>query len=212
MSPDGPAEWRHVEPGELSMPAQGRILLFVHGTFSSTGNSFGPLWQTEEGRRFLADANQAYDLVLGVDHPTLSVNPLENARANRRTALRHPRGVRAPRSTPSVTAGVDSCSAASSNESCPTRTGKPRCGRAAFVGVTHHGTILASPKHWHQLIDLYTNLVVAGAGGLSVAIPGAAAPAAVISSSLKVIGAAVKALATELIDDDTIPGLGGHAA
>ena len=206
MSADGPARWRHAEPGDLTMPAQGRILLFVHGTFSSTSNSFGPLWQTEEGQRFLADADQAYDLVLGVDHPTLSVNPLENAEriAELLSAIPGSEG-----------AVIDALGYSRGGlvlrslieRVLPESDWIATVRKAAFVGVTHHGTILASPKHWHQLIDLYTNLVVAGAGGLSVVIPGAAPPAAIISSSLKVIGAAVKALATQLIDDETIPGL-----
>ena len=206
MSTDGPSAWRHSDPADLSMPPGGRMLVFVHGTFSSTSNSFGPLWATPEGRGLIADAHDRYDLVLGVDHRTLSVDPLANARdivallrsipgAENVTidALGYSRGGLVLRS---VIENV-----------IPASGWAATVERAVFVGSTHRGTLLASPEHWHRLVDLYTNLIVAGATGAGAVIPGAAAPAAVIAGGLKLVGAAVKALATELIDEDTIPGL-----
>ncbi len=206
MSADGPSSWAHVEPGALSIPPGGRMLLFVHGTFSSTGNSFGPLWTTPEGRDLVALAHDRYDLVVGVDHRTLSVDPLENPRdivgvlraipgAEDITidALGYSRGGLVLRS---VIENV-----------MPSSGWSAKVERAVFVGSTHRGTLLASPEHWHRLVDLYTNLIVAGATGVGAVVPGAAAPAALIAGGLKLVGAAVKALATELIDEDTIPGL-----
>ena len=56
-----------------------KVLLFVHGTFSSTAGSYGGLCETPEGEAFLKKAFEAYDLVLGFDHHTLSETPAENA-------------------------------------------------------------------------------------------------------------------------------------
>ena len=53
---------------------------FVHGTFDSTVGAFGALAATEAGRDFLTQALGDYDAVIGFDHRTLSVDPLENAR------------------------------------------------------------------------------------------------------------------------------------
>jgi hypothetical protein len=56
-----------------------KILLFVHGTFSSTVGAFGMLSSTPEGRKFLEAADRSYDAVIGFDHRTLSRDPLQNA-------------------------------------------------------------------------------------------------------------------------------------
>ena len=206
MSEDGPASWRHVEPDEVRLMPGARVLLFVHGTFSSTVGSFAALWSTEDGRRLLVDAWQAYDVVIGVDHRSLSVDPLANAEEIlsklmaipgaeqlQVDALGYSRGGLVLRSL------VERVVPASGWDA--------HFGRVVFVGSTHEGTNLASPEHWRQLIDLYTNLVVAGATGASVVIPGAAAPAAVVATTMKIIAAAVKTLATESLDENLIPGL-----
>ena len=206
MSEEGPASWRHVEPEEVRLTPGARVLLFVHGTFSSTLGSFAALWSTEDWRRLLVDAWQTYDVVIGVDHRSLSVDPLVNAEEIlsklmaipgaeqlQVDALGYSRGGLVLRSL------VERVVPASGWDA--------QFGRVVFVGSTHEGTNLASPVHWRQLIDLYTNLVVAGATGASVVIPGAAAPAAVVATTIKIIGAAVKTLATESLDEDLIPGL-----
>ena len=56
-----------------------KVLLFIHGTFSSTLGSYGGLCEISEGQQFLEKAFEAYDLVLGFDHYTLSETPSENA-------------------------------------------------------------------------------------------------------------------------------------
>ena len=81
-----PAEWRHVgslaDTG-LSPDRNSRVLLLVHGTFDSTVGAFGALAATEAGADFLTQALGDYDAVVGFDHRTLSVDPLENAREPR---------------------------------------------------------------------------------------------------------------------------------
>ena len=68
-----------------------RVLLFIHGTFSSTVGGFGALGIDENGKGFLRTAIAAYDAVIGFDHKTLSVDPRQNAenllKRLRRTAL-----------------------------------------------------------------------------------------------------------------------------
>ncbi|MCC6730749.1 MAG: hypothetical protein IT208_15555 [Chthonomonadales bacterium] len=77
------ASWELHEDGRaLGLPSDGpaRLLLFVHGTFSSTVGSFGALAATGAGSDLLARARRAYDAVVGFDHATLSETPLANAR------------------------------------------------------------------------------------------------------------------------------------
>lgn len=77
-----PSAWiKRPEPSELTLPTdqRPRVLLFVHGTFSSTRGGFASLAATHDGRQLLENALHAYDLVLGFDHRTLSEDPLENA-------------------------------------------------------------------------------------------------------------------------------------
>ena len=61
-------------------PQNGRVLLFIHGTFSKIESLFAELQATPEGRDFLGRANgHGYQQVLGFNHPTLSVSPILNA-------------------------------------------------------------------------------------------------------------------------------------
>ena len=57
----------------------GRILLFVHGTFSNVDAYLNELRRTPAGRAFLREIEDKYDQVLGFDHATLSVSPVMNA-------------------------------------------------------------------------------------------------------------------------------------
>ena len=61
--------------------AKGRILLLIHGTFSSCDTLLAELSATAPGRDLLAWATSGnvYDQVLTFDHPTLSVSPFLNA-------------------------------------------------------------------------------------------------------------------------------------
>ena len=65
---------------ELKPRYEGRTLLLVHGTFSSSANMLGEFAATDVGSRFLVDALTQYNgQVLVFDHPTLSVSPVLNA-------------------------------------------------------------------------------------------------------------------------------------
>src|SRR5690606_11458783 len=80
--PADPDTWARLQGlGGLALPPgrPARVLLLVHGTFSSTVGSYGALCHTAWGRSFLGHADAAYDAILGFDHPTLSESPGENA-------------------------------------------------------------------------------------------------------------------------------------
>jgi hypothetical protein len=76
---------RLLRDGELlprpDVPVEGRILLLVHGTFSSSERIRDGIARNPEGRAFLSWAEGAYDRILTFDHPTLSESPMLNARA-----------------------------------------------------------------------------------------------------------------------------------
>jgi len=74
------------EDGTLAPAAarsEGRLLLLLHGTFSTNDRLVAMLDGTAHGRAFLDWARSTYDQVLGFDHPTLSVSPILNAHALR---------------------------------------------------------------------------------------------------------------------------------
>ncbi|MBK9151099.1 MAG: CHAT domain-containing protein [Saprospiraceae bacterium] len=60
---------------ETSLKDNGKYLLFLHGTISSTTGSFGKL-----PAHLVDELFTQYDEVIALDHYTLSVSPLENAR------------------------------------------------------------------------------------------------------------------------------------
>ena len=67
---------------DVSPIHQGKILLFVHGTFSESEAFLKQIKRPSftQGRRFLNWANKGYDQILTFDHPTLAVSPMINAR------------------------------------------------------------------------------------------------------------------------------------
>ena len=61
-------------------PADGNVLLLIHGTFSNGDNFVNSLLGTPDGKAFLKDADKRYKgNVFAFDHATLSVGPLLNA-------------------------------------------------------------------------------------------------------------------------------------
>lgn len=70
-----------LEPFDGSKAAGQRVLLLIHGTFSTCDNLIEELAAAPDnvGKKFLVDARKNYDLVLTFDHPTVAVSPLLNA-------------------------------------------------------------------------------------------------------------------------------------
>ena len=202
-----PADWPHVgtlaDVG-LSPDRNNRVLLLVHGTFDSTAGAFGGLAATEPGRDFLTRALTDYDAVVGFDHKTLSVDPLENAREL--AALLTPfRGRQVTLDIVSHSRG--GLTARSFVESVlPGLAWRGQVDRAVFVGATNAGTHFADEANWADLADLYTNLVAANARAIA-ALPGGAPVAAVVVGAVRGIGALVRWLASYATDPDSVPGI-----
>ena len=204
-APD-PAIWQRVERlDQLGLPTDRpvRILLFIHGTFSSTLSAFGSMAVSDNGARFLESALRQYDAVIGFDHPTLSVDPMVNAtdlltRVSSVTnggsfdVITHSRGGLTTRSFAEYV--------------LPGSGWNGRVEKAVFVAATNNGTHLADTDRWYDLIDIATNLTMVGAGVLA-AMPGGAPVAAVVAGVVKGLGALVKYLGAYAVEEDGVPGL-----
>lgn len=203
-----PASWHLLaDPTALPLPADrpACVLLFIHGTFSSTVSAYGALPATPWGQAFLAAAYATYDLVLGFDHATLSEDPLENA-TELLAALQGVAWPYPPRLdviTHSRGGLVLRCLL---EELLPLTSFTPQVERVIFVGVTNGGTLLASPANWQALVDLYTNLAV-GTCQLLGMLPQAKALTTVLAEIVRGLGAFVKYLATTAVTDRVVPGL-----
>lgn len=204
-----PATWKALGPGQpLPRPAvQGieaakpaKILLLVHGTFSTTVGSFGGL-DKEMLERMIA----AYDLVLGHDHRTLGLDPQDNAADILATlhALDLPEG--------SVIDAIAYSRGglvlrALLEQQVPAAPLRARFDKAIFVGCTNGGTLLAEPRNWKALADIYTNVLVAGATIVG-ALSGANLGARIVSEVIKTLGRFVQMLPQVAITENRAPGL-----
>lgn len=142
---------------------QGRILLLVHGTFSNTDNLlFEGIAKAGDGARFLADIQARYDHVLSFDHPTLSVDPVVNARElavqlngapKQVDIVCHSRG------------GLVTRWFVEAMERDSTRV-----GRVVYVGSPLAGTSLAAAPSLRSALDMLANIGKA-LGAVSAAVP-----------------------------------------
>lgn len=203
-----PESWHYVEDGgTLPLPTgrPARVLLLVHGTFSSTVGSFGALAGLPEGRAFLEAALGRYDLVLGYDHPTLSVLPSENAGALARRLEAIPFAV--PPEVDAVSFSRGGLVLRSLVEQVlPGAQLELQLRRAIFVACTNGGTELANADNWHRFADRYTNLAAAGARAAAL-LPGFTSAGIMLASAIRGVGVLVKVLATSALTDGAIPGL-----
>ena len=143
--------WRQgVATSPVTAPKDGKVLLFIHGTFSHGDSLLGSLASCPAGREFLDRAEAKYSGVLSFDHPTLSVSPFINALdcvrafAGSSAAIDivcHSRGGLVARWISEVLG------------SGPTM---PR--RVVFVGAPLSGTSLASPPRLRSGLDFLTNV------------------------------------------------------
>jgi hypothetical protein len=202
----GLREWKDgaLTPGVDPVPT-GRILLFVHGTFSNNDNLVAELNSIPEGQQFLTDLTKKdasgaavnYDQVLTFDHYTVSRNPVLNALELARMMVSsaadvdiicHSRGGLVTRWFMEV---FD-------------RSGRQR-RRAVLVGSPLHGTSLAAPDRIRNAIDLFTNIGKTIGQGISLI------PFAQVAGSLMQIVFSVGNLASKipLVDAAVamIPGL-----
>ena len=200
-----PTDWRALTRGAIRFPRerQAKVLLLVHGTFSTTFGSFGAFGMTPWGQEFLRAALAEYDAVLGYDHRTLSLDPLANA-SDLLTELRklpHPPVIDA------VAYSRGGLVLRSLVEHLlPTSGWNARVERAVFIGCTNAGTLLAEPTRWKYMVDLYTNLAVAAARGLAL-LPHGQLAGTVLTQVVSGVGALVKAIVAQGLDRANVPGL-----
>ena len=205
MGNANPRTWGPGRPlPSLPKDRPARILLFVHGTFSSTSGSFHALGVTQEGRAFLSGARRRYDAVLAFDHATLGESPQENAAAIAR-ALEDLGADRTSRLdiVAFSRGGLVARLLVERHFAGATRPLTP--GSVVFVGCTNGGTALADPANWKALLDLHTNLAVAAGRALSLFGAGPAGRA--VAESVKTLGVFVQAIVDAAITEEMVPGL-----
>ncbi|GHE37083.1 hypothetical protein GCM10017673_44550 [Streptosporangium violaceochromogenes] len=168
----GPIDGREPTAQEWARLTGGPALLLLHGTFGRARSAFCDL---TADRAFMAELERIYGgRVLALDHPTMHVDPMANARwlaervpAGRRLVLdvlAHSRGGLVARCLP--LAGQDRFA--------------PR--RLIHVATPNAGTVLAGEDRLETLLDAVTNLCVL-------------APAEVVSASLAAVMEVAKQLA-----------------
>jgi hypothetical protein len=187
-------------------PASGRILLLVHGTFSSADHLLDELRATAPGRRFLdaAMAKDRYDAVLAFDHPTLSVGPILNA-------------IDLGRALAGSRAAVDVV--AHSRGGLVARWWREHFddGRAerrlVLVGAPLEGTSLAAAPRLRSALNLLTN-VARAVGGLATLGAGAMPLLGVVAGLVRIVSSVTAAAAQAPLVDAAvamIPGLSAQA-
>ncbi|MCA9662548.1 MAG: CHAT domain-containing protein, partial [Myxococcales bacterium] len=211
---EGPVEIRGPEARDwidvddlsgLTLPTdrKPRILLMIHGTFSSTRGSFSGLCDGT-GLEFLTRALAAYDAIFGYDHRSLRYVPRENAAAIRdllvATAWPEP---------PEIDVICFSRGGLVARELIerllPTSEFTGTIAKVIFVATTNAGTELARPENWRDLVDTYTTLACNAVRALGVVtgwITGV-----VGGELINSLGAFVKALADTAIKRRLFPGL-----
>lgn len=187
------------EIGDLGRPA--RILLLVHGTFSSTEASFAGLTSGTGDTAFPAAIAGTYDAVIGFDHKTLVWDPVENAQAMKFAFAGLPAGAR-----------IDAIAFSRGGlvyrvfeDAFRALRPDVEFGRVLFVGCTNSGTLLAEPENWEALVDLYTTIAMAAVRGASLLTGFAGVDP--VSFVIRAIGDFVKVLPELAITEGSVPGL-----
>ncbi|MCF3939596.1 hypothetical protein VX037_17000 [Gordonia sp. Z-3] len=193
-----PTTWTPIQPADVSFGAgTSRVVLLVHGTFSTTRTGFG--WRDAGWRAVLDDLIGAEGTtVLGFTHRTLSEDPEQNARqlvalldqlqADRidLDILTYSRGALVARSAIEL-------------------VGMPVgvvVRDVTMLGGPNAGTLLADRSNWSTLLDLYTTLLADVIRRFAGAAGGAAA-----QRVLTLIFAVVKGIIDQALDAEQVPGL-----
>ena len=179
----------------------GKILLFIHGTFSSGEHLFEEMRRAPKGDEFLTRAAHHYTQILAFGHPTVSVSPMINA-IDLRNAL------------VGSTADIDIVCHSGGGliarwwlEAFDTQVNRRR--RAIFVASPLAGTSLASPVRLRAGLNVLANFSML-LGTASMAVPFMMAPAAILRVIGSVVGVASR---VPLVDAALamIPGLNAQS-
>ncbi|MEH6728321.1 MAG: hypothetical protein V7703_19395, partial [Hyphomicrobiales bacterium] len=189
---------------ELAIHTPAKVLLLVHGTFSSTIGSFGALMGTASGKRFVKNMLEKYDAVLAYDHATLGEWPEENAKAIHN-------GLKGFGFSKDSTLDV----VCFSRGGLVTRTliedllvndtANLSTESVVFVGCTNGGTALADQENWKVMLDLFTNIGVAAGKGLTFL--GAGPAGAIIRESVKTLSTFMQAIVDSAVTEAMVPGI-----
>lgn len=186
--------------------SSGRVLIFIHGTFSKNEMFLDELQQTDEGQRLLKKIqNKAnYDQVLGFDHSTLALSPVLNAMDLASTFVD---------SSANVDVICHSRGGLVTRWWLETYHGARGKTRAVMVGSPLAGTSLAAAPRLRAAVNLLTN--VANLLQKTAALPSTAFPFfTVINGLLRVLGSVGTIAAKTPVFDAAIamiPGLSGQA-
>ncbi|MGC3946336.1 MAG: CHAT domain-containing protein [Chryseolinea sp.] len=202
-----PSKWKPIKSlPNLPKEKPANVLLFIHGTFSTTVGGFGALGGTPWGIAFLKSAIEHYDAVIGFNHFTLKLNPKENADTLFKLLQQIPwNGIPTFDIITHSRGGLVTRSLI--EKVLPSSTWKPKIRKAIFVACTNEGTLLASPKNWDQLVTTYTNLAVGASRVLGLILPQSKVVTTVLSDIIDTIGSLVKYFASTAVTDRIIPGL-----
>ena len=206
ISSADPQSWTAAPEVDVDPGRRTKGLLLIHGTFSSTRGGFGALGGTPWGEQLLEEAIARYDIVLGYDHKTLSVDP----RGNAKDLLKELRSL-----WPAGNVDFDVLSHSRGGlvyrslveQVLPADPWPGTFNRAVFVAAANSGTELANAENWERLADLYTNLAAMSARGLAIIVPGAGVASLVLAEVLDGVGTLVKTIVTGSLVDEGIPGL-----
>lgn len=193
-------DWGPVEPESLPKDSD-RVLMLIHGTFSSTLGCYGAL-ALAPGRELLDRALGRGDLILGFDHHTLGKTPAENGAAivdalaaadllgKEIHVICHSRGGLVAR-----------CVAAE----LARRNARP-LAQVLCVATTENGTSMANPDNWGRLADVVTNLA-ACTGATLAAGEGGAIAGQIVRATVTGVGCLMQALADVALAEAVAPGL-----
>jgi hypothetical protein len=194
-----------VNPG-VKPVSSGRVLIFIHGTFSKNEMFLDELQQTDEGQSLLKKVqNKAnYDQVLGFDHATLALSPVLNAMDLASMFAE---------SKADVDVVCHSRGGLVTRWWLETYHGARGKARAVMVGSPLGGTSLAAAPRLRAAVNLLTN--VASLLQKTAALASTAFPFfTVISGLLRVLGSVGTVAAKTPAFDAAIamiPGLSGQA-
>lgn len=203
-----PLSWHPVDAkARASVPKArpARVLLLVHGTFSSTIGGFNALGVHPWGKEFLRTAIDRYDLVLGYDHKTLSLDPTENA-VDLHARLKDLFGDTPPEVDVVCHSRGGLVSRALFEIVGPASSWRPKVDRVVFVAVPNAGTLLAELGNWKSLVDLYTNLSMAATRALGLST-GSPRFVAIVDGCIKGLSTLVTVLAHATVKEQGAPGL-----
>jgi len=208
MSGSDPKNWypsKKNKIGKFKSVKSKRILLWIHGTFSSTQGSFSSLaLKSPTHQNFLRDMYDYYDDVVAFDHKTLGVSTIENAK-NLREKLSQI-NTKHIYIIDIISYSRGGLVARQFVENELQYLANFELGKSIFVGSTLAGTELANSKNWDRLLSLYSN-TIAGATRAFGAVIGAShvtEPAAVV---VKTLGRFAQIVVETGVDDQALPGL-----